>query len=144
MINCAGMNVQWLAQIFSSHSRTFNMPARESFSPWGEGFPGWHIECSAMARKYLGQPLDIHTGAVDHISIHHTNEIAQSEAAYGKPLSHFWLHGEFLVLGKPGKEVRMGKSLGNFATLNQIVEMGIDPLAYRYLCLIAHYRAKLY
>ncbi|KKU19385.1 MAG: Cysteine-tRNA ligase, partial [Candidatus Saccharibacteria bacterium GW2011_GWA2_46_10] len=61
-------------------------------SPWGEGFPGWHIECSAMARKYLGQPLDIHTGAVDHISIHHTNEIAQSEAAYGKPLSHFWLH----------------------------------------------------
>ncbi|OGL91001.1 cysteine--tRNA ligase [Candidatus Uhrbacteria bacterium RIFCSPLOWO2_12_FULL_46_10] len=113
-------------------------------SPWGEGFPGWHIECSAMARKYLGQPLDIHTGAVDHISIHHTNEIAQSEAAYGKPLSHFWLHGEFLVLGKPGKEVRMGKSLGNFATLNQIVEMGIDPLAYRYLCLTAHYRAKLY
>lgn len=113
-------------------------------SPWGEGFPGWHVECSAMARKYLGQPLDIHTGGVDHISIHHTNEIAQSEAAYGKPLSRFWLHGEFLVLGKPGKEVRMGKSLNNFVTLEQIKEAGIDPLAFRYLCLTAHYRAKLY
>lgn len=113
-------------------------------SPWGEGFPGWHIECSAMAKKYLGQPLDIHTGGVDHIPIHHTNEIAQSEAAYGKPLARFWLHGEFLVLGKPGKEVRMGKSLNNFMILNQIEEAGIDPLAFRYLCLTAHYRAKLY
>jgi len=113
-------------------------------SPWGDGFPGWHIECTAMSRKYLGQPFDIHTGGVDLIHPHHTNEIAQAEGAYGKSLARYWLHGEFMVLGKPGKEVRMGKSLNNLVTMDQLVKDGIDPLAFRYLCLTAHYRAKLY
>ncbi len=108
-------------------------------SPWGIGFPGWHIECSAMSTKYLGQPFDIHCGGVDHIPIHHTNEIAQSEAAYEKPMANFWLHGEFLVLG----EKRMGKSEGNFITLSVLEEKGYNPLAYRYFCFSAHYRSPL-
>jgi len=108
-------------------------------SPWGVGFPGWHIECSAMSTKYLGQPFDIHCGGVDHIKIHHTNEIAQSEAAYGKPMANYWLHGEFLVLG----EKRMGKSEGNFITLSVLEEKGYNPLAYRYFCFTAHYRSPL-
>ena len=108
-------------------------------SPWGDGFPGWHIECSAMSVKYLGQPFDIHTGGVDHITVHHSNEIAQSEAAFGKPLAHYWLHGEFLLIN----EGRMGKSEGNFITLTTIIDKGITPLAYRYLVLSSHYRSKL-
>ncbi|PMQ01111.1 MAG: cysteine--tRNA ligase [Dictyoglomus sp. NZ13-RE01] len=108
-------------------------------SPWGIGFPGWHIECSAMSTKYLGQPFDIHCGGVDHIAIHHTNEIAQSEAAYGKPMANYWLHGEFLIMG----EKRMGKSEGNFITLSDLEERGYNPLAYRYFCLTAHYRSPL-
>lgn len=108
-------------------------------SPWGVGFPGWHVECSAMSAKYLGQPFDIHTGGVDHINVHHTNEIAQSGGAYGKPLARFWLHGAFLLLG----EQRMGKSEGNLMTLSEIKEKGFDPLAYRYLVLTAHYRSEL-
>ncbi|MFH1246298.1 MAG: cysteine--tRNA ligase, partial [Candidatus Liptonbacteria bacterium] len=108
-------------------------------SPWGVGFPGWHIECSAISRKFLSQPFDIHTGGVDHIGTHHTNEIAQSEAAFGKPLSHIWMHGEHLQVDGG----RMGKSLGNFYTVKDIIERGIDPIAYRYLVLSAHYRSKL-
>jgi cysteinyl-tRNA synthetase len=108
-------------------------------SPWGIGFPGWHIECSAMSMAYLGPTLDIHCGGVDHIAIHHTNEIAQSEAASGKQYVRCWIHGEFLVLSA-GK---MSKSAGNFLTLDALRERGYDPLDYRYLCLGAHYRTQL-
>ena len=108
-------------------------------SPWRLGFPGWHIECSAISTKYLGQPFDIHTGGVDHIGTHHTNEIAQSEAAFGKPLARFWLHGEFLIIDKD----KMAKSEGNFITLDILKKRGINPLAFRYLTLTAHYRSKL-
>jgi cysteinyl-tRNA synthetase len=108
-------------------------------SPWGDGFPGWHIECSAMAMKYLGETLDIHTGGVDHISVHHTNEIAQSEAATGKIFSRFWMHNEFIVIGKD----KMAKSAGTFITLNNLIEKGQHPLAYRYFCLGTHYRQQL-
>lgn len=108
-------------------------------SPWGRGYPGWHIECSAMSMKYLGESFDIHTGAVDHIAIHHTNEIAQSEAATGKPFAKYWLHGEFLRVDGG----RMGKSLGNAYTLHDIEAKGYEPLALRYLFLTAHYRDSL-
>ena len=108
-------------------------------SPWGRGFPGWHIECSAMSEKLLGQPFDIHCGGVDHISVHHENEIAQSEAAYGKPLANYWLHGEFLLVDGG----RMGKSEGNAYTLDDLIKKGFDPLAYRFYCLGTHYRSKL-
>ena len=109
-------------------------------SVWGEGFPGWHIECSAMASKYLGDHFDIHCGGVDHISIHHSNEIAQSEAKTGKKWVNYWLHGEFLVLQKE----KMSKSLGNFLTINSLIENGYDPMHYRYLCFLAHYRSQLF
>jgi len=108
-------------------------------SPWGKGFPGWHTECVAMSAKLLGIPFDIHTGGIDHIPIHHTNEIAQSEAAFEKNLAHFWLHGEFLIL----KEGKMAKSKGNITILKDLIEKGINPIAYRYLCLTTHYRSKL-
>ncbi len=108
-------------------------------SPWGRGFPGWHLECSAMGHALLRQPFDIHCGGIDHIPIHHTNEIAQSEAAYGKPLAAFWLHGAFLTV--EGK--RMGKSEGNLVTVDEVIRRGSDPLAYRYLVLGAHYRSPL-
>lgn len=108
-------------------------------SPWGVGFPGWHIECSAMATKYLGQPFDIHCGGIDHVPVHHTNEIAQSEAAFGKPLANLWMHGEFLLIG----DDKMAKSGGNFITLQTIKEKGINPLAYRFFLLQAHYRKQL-
>jgi cysteinyl-tRNA synthetase len=109
-------------------------------SPWGVGFPGWHVECSAMATKYLGDQFDIHCGGVDHIPVHHTNEIAQSESALGqKPWVRYWLHGEFLILDK-GK---MSKSSGEFLTLQSLIDVGYDPLAYRYLALTAHYRRSL-
>ncbi|MCW1297006.1 MAG: cysteine--tRNA ligase [Candidatus Parvarchaeota archaeon] len=109
-------------------------------SPWGVGFPGWHIECTAMSMKYLGEHFDIHCGGIDHIPIHHTNEIAQAEAATGKKFVNYWLHGAFLVLG-PG--IKMAKSAGNFITLQTLIDNGYDPLAYRYLCLTAHYRSEL-
>jgi cysteinyl-tRNA synthetase len=109
-------------------------------SPWGLGFPGWHIECSAMSRKYLGQPFDIHTGGVDHLFPHHPNEIAQSETAFEAPLANYWLHGEHLLLHE-GK--RMGKSEGNIITLKTLVEKGFNPLSFRYLTLTTHYRSKL-
>jgi len=108
-------------------------------SPWGMGFPGWHIECSAMAVKYLGQPFDIHCGGIDHIPVHHTNEIAQSEAANGKKSANFWLHGEFLITGKE----KMAKSGENFLTIAAVKEKGINPLAYRYFLLQTHYRKQL-
>ena len=109
-------------------------------SPWGRGYPGWHIECSAMSMKYLGEQFDIHAGGIDHISIHHTNEIAQSEAATEKtPWVKYWLHNEFLVLDK-GK---MSKSDGGFLTLQNLVDKGFDPLDYRYFLLSGHYRSQL-
>lgn len=108
-------------------------------SPWGMGYPGWHIECSTMAREYLGDVFDIHTGGVDHIPIHHENEIAQSEALTGKPAVKYWMHGEFLLVDG-GK---MSKSLGNTYTIDTLVEKGYNPLAYRYFCLNGHYRNKL-
>jgi len=111
-------------------------------SPWGVGFPGWHIECSAMAIKYLGKQFDIHCGGVDHINIHHTNEIAQSEAATGKkPWVRYWLHNAFLnIVG--GK--KMAKSDENFLTLeNALIKKGINPLAYRFAALQTHYRKPM-
>jgi cysteinyl-tRNA synthetase len=109
-------------------------------SPWGVGFPGWHIECSAMSRKYLGQPFDIHTGGIDHITIHHQNEIAQSEAAFGKKLANYWLHSEFLNIG----DKRMGKSEGNLMTLTDLKKLNFHPLSFRLLCLGTHYRKKMF
>ena len=108
-------------------------------SPWGRGFPGWHIECSAMSRKYLGQPFDIHTGGIDHIPVHHQNEIAQSEAAYDVPLANYWLHNEHLNMGSE----KMAKSGEDFITLRTLKEKGIHPLAYRYYLLQTHYRSPL-
>lgn len=108
-------------------------------SPWGVGFPGWHIECSAMSLKYLPQPIDIHCGGMDHVHIHHTNEIAQVEAATGKKFVRYWVHGEWLVMDK-GK---MAKSAGGFVTLDTLKEKKIDPLAYRLFCFTAHYRSPL-
>lgn len=107
-------------------------------SPWGVGAPGWHIECSALSRKYLGQPFDIHTGGVDHIGVHHENEIAQSEAAYNKPQANIWLHIEFLQL----KQEKMSKSKGGFITIKDLIQKGYDPLAYRIFVLSAHYQSK--
>jgi cysteinyl-tRNA synthetase len=115
-------------------------------SPWGVGFPGWHVECSAMSMKYLGETLDIHTGGEDHIWVHHPNEIAQSEGATGKKFVRYWMHGAFLVVGDLSNgngERRMGKSEGNFVRLQTLIDRGYDPLAYRYACLMAHYRTKL-
>ncbi|MDR2177639.1 MAG: cysteine--tRNA ligase [Treponema sp.] len=109
-------------------------------SPWGRGYPGWHIECSAMSVKYLGEQFDIHAGGIDHVPIHHTNEIAQTEAATGKhPWVKFWLHNEFLVLDR-GK---MSKSSGGFITLRSLLDAGYDPLDYRYFLLGGHYRSQL-
>ena len=108
-------------------------------SPWGRGFPGWHIECSAMAQKYLGDYFDIHCGGEDHISVHHTNEIAQTEARCGTRLANFWMHGYFLL----SNDAKMAKSAGEFLRLKALVDRGYDPLAYRYLCLTAHYRGQM-
>jgi cysteinyl-tRNA synthetase len=108
-------------------------------SPWGRGFPGWHIECSAMAQRYLGDLFDIHCGGEDHIPVHHTNEIAQTEARCGTRLANYWLHGYFLLLN----DAKMAKSAGEFLRVQSLVDRGYDPLAYRYLCLTAHYRSQL-
>ncbi len=110
-------------------------------SPWGRGYPGWHIECSVMSMKYLGETLDIHTGGEDHIATHHENEIAQSEAATGKPCVNYWMHGRFLRW--KDEDRRMSKSSGEFLVVGDLVERGFDPLAYRYLCLTASYRVPL-
>lgn len=108
-------------------------------SPWGVGFPGWHLECSAMSKKYLGVPFDIHTGGEDHIAVHHENEIAQTMGADGVFEANFWLHNAYLLVDG-GK---MSKSLGNIYTLNQLAEKGIEPMALRLFFLGAHYRTKL-
>jgi len=107
-------------------------------APFGKGFPGWHIECSAMAMRYLGETIDIHTGGVDHIPVHHTNEIAQSECATGKPYARFWMHNAHILVDGE----KMSKSLGNTYRLIDIHERGIPPLAYRYWLLTAHYRTQ--
>ena len=108
-------------------------------SPWGVGYPGWHIECSGISGKYLGEYLDIHCGGVDNIFPHHTNEIAQSEAYFGHKWCNYWMHGEYLndATGK------MSKSKGEFLTVSLLEEKGYDPLAYRYFCLNSHYRNPL-
>jgi cysteinyl-tRNA synthetase len=108
-------------------------------SPWGVGFPGWHIECSAMSAKYLGKFFDIHCGGEDHITVHHTNEIAQTEACYGTRLANFWMHGYFLQLD----DEKMAKSSGDFLRLQVLIDHGYDPLAYRFFNMSAHYRTKL-
>lgn len=108
-------------------------------SPWGRGFPGWHIECSAMSAKYLEPWFDIHCGGEDHIAIHHSNEIAQNQACHGTRLANFWMHGYFLQIDS-GK---MSKSTGEFLRLQTLLDQNIDPLAYRYLCLTAHYRSQM-
>ena len=110
-------------------------------SPWGVGFPGWHLECSAMSMKFLGDQLDIHCGGTDHIDVHHTNEIAQSEAATGKPFFNFWMHGAFLII-QGGK--KMAKSEGNFLTLeNAFLKNDINPIVYRFASFLTHYRKPM-
>jgi len=108
-------------------------------SPWGVGFPGWHIECSAMSSKYLGAFFDIHCGGEDHIAVHHPNEIAQTQACHGTRLANFWMHGYFLQLDSE----KMAKSAGGFLRIQTLLDRGYDPLAYRFFCLGAHYRTKL-
>jgi cysteinyl-tRNA synthetase len=108
-------------------------------SPWGLGFPGWHIECSAMSMKYLGETFDIHTGGIDHIPIHHTNEIAQSESATGKKFVNYWLHGAFLTF----KGEKVSKSKGGLYTISELEKEGFNPMSFRYMCLTTHYRKAL-
>jgi len=108
-------------------------------SPWGEGFPGWHIECSAMSLKHLGERFDIHTGGIDNKFPHHEDEIAQSEGALGHQVVSVWMHGEFLTLG----DAKMAKSAGNIIRVSELPEKGFGPLGFRYLALTAHYRSKL-
>lgn len=108
-------------------------------SPWGLGYPGWHIECSAMSHHYLGKEFDMHCGGVDHVSIHHTNELAQSTAAHGCVSAHYWVHGEFLTLDN----TKMSKSSGDFLSIERLKEMGFSPMDYRYFCFSAHYRKQL-
>jgi cysteinyl-tRNA synthetase len=105
-------------------------------APWGKGFPGWHIECTAMSTQYLGKTFDVHTGGIDHIAIHHNNEIAQAEAANGKPYAHYWLHNEFITIDS----TKLSKSIGNELILRQLRDRGVLPLGYRYWLLTGHYR----
>ena len=107
-------------------------------SPWGKGFPGWHIECSAMALAYLGDTIDIHTGGIDHIPVHHTNEIAQSEAATGKRFANYWLHANFLLVNG----TKISKSLGNGFTLDDLREKGFSPRDFRMFVLQSQYRTE--
>ncbi len=108
-------------------------------SPWGVGFPGWHLECSAMSMKYLGEHFDIHSGGQEHIKVHHTNEIAQSEPIVGKPWVRYWVHWAWLML----KDGKMAKSSGSFFTVRGLIERGYDPMAFRYLLLQGHYRQPM-
>lgn len=108
-------------------------------SPWGVGFPGWHIECSAMAKKFLGTTIDVHTGGIDHVPVHHTNEIAQSECGNDAPLAHYWMHNEHVNFGNE----KMAKSGESFIRLKDLIVRGYHPLAYRYFTLLAHYRTKI-
>ena len=114
-------------------------------SPWGRGFPGWHLECSAMSVRYLGQRFDIHTGGIDLATVHHTNEVAQSECGFGvHPSVEYWMHNEFLNMQGPGDDdgEKMSKSKGNVKTLSDLIERGIDPIAFRYFFMQAHYRQQ--
>ena len=105
-------------------------------SPWGVGFPGWHIECTAMSTKYLGEKFDIHTGGEDHIPVHHTNEIAQAEGAFGHDLVKYWIHNAFITF----KGNKISKSSGGLWTIADLKKMGFEPLAFRYMVLSSHYR----
>ncbi len=126
--------VLWFKRVgkFENHSMHWD-------SPWGDGFPGWHIECSAMSMKYLGHTLDIHSGGIDHIPVHHENEIAQSECATGEQFVKIWFHNVFLLINGE----KMSKSLGNLLTIDDVKEKNIDPLALRYLFLQTHYRQNM-
>ena len=108
-------------------------------SPWGEGFPGWHIECSAMAHKYLGERFDIHTGGVDNVFPHHEDEIAQSEGAFGQRHVNYWVHGQHLL----ADGAKMAKSAGNVFLIEDLAARGFDPLAFRYLCMTVRYRHRM-
>jgi len=112
---------------------------QEWHSPWGLGFPGWHIECSAMSMKYLGRQFDIHTGGIDHVPIHHNNEIAQGESVTGKPVVRYWLHNAFIKI--EGRKI--SKSIGNTVYIRNIIDRGFSPLAYRYWLLQARYRTPV-
>ncbi len=124
----------WFKRVgrFANHTMHWN-------SPWGEGFPGWHIECSAMSMKYLGETIDIHSGGIDHVAVHHENEIAQSECATGKKFVRFWFHNEFLLV----EGQKMSKSLNNFYTLDELDKNKIESLALRFLFLQTHYRQQI-
>ncbi|HYD18230.1 MAG TPA: cysteine--tRNA ligase [Patescibacteria group bacterium] len=124
---------------FTLHGSKYPNQIMKWPSPWGEGFPGWHIECSAMATKYLGEYIDIHCGGIDHIPVHHTNEIAQSEGCFDHQWVNYWLHGEFLLLDND----KMSKSKDGFLTLQKVLDAGYTAMHYRYLCLTAHYRGQL-
>lgn len=125
---------------FTEEGSKFKNHVMKWESPWGTGWPGWHIECSAMSIKYLGEQIDIHCGGIDHVPVHHTNEIAQSECATGKsPWVKYWLHSEFLIMDKE----KMAKSSGDFIRLQTLIDKGFDPMHYRYFCLNAHYRKKI-
>jgi len=115
-------------------------------SPWGQGFPGWHIECSAMSMKYLGATFDLHCGGIDHIPVHHENEIAQAEACTGQPFVRYWLHGEFMNLNNAKiskRDLITTEDRGRFLTVWHLAEEGYNPLAFRYLMLGTHYRSPL-
>lgn len=125
---------------FENHSLRWKSPRLfDSAQGKGEGFPGWHIECSAMSMKYLGLSFDIHTGGVDHIAVHHTNEIAQSEAATGKPFVKYWVHHAFLLV----ENQKMSKSIGNIYRIPDLIAKKFSPLAFRYLTLSTHYRSEM-
>ncbi len=124
----------WFKRVgrFANHTMHWN-------SPWGDGFPGWHIECSAMSMKYLGETFDIHTGGIDHLGVHHPAEIAQSECATGRPFVRYWIHRVFILIDGE----KMSKSKANFFTLDDLAKRGYEPLSLRYLFLTAHYREPL-
>lgn len=117
----------------------FENQAMKWDSPWGIGYPGWHIECSVISLKNLGEQMDIHCGGVDHIPVHHTNEIAQTESYTGKDWVKYWWHGEFLI----DNDGKMSKSSGEFLTLSLLIKKGYNPLTYRYFVLNSHYRKQL-
>jgi cysteinyl-tRNA synthetase len=126
--------VLWFKRVGNHKDHTMHWP-----SPWGDGFPGWHIECSAMSMEYLGETIDIHTGGIDHIPVHHENEIAQSECATGKDFVHYWVHHDFLLVDGE----KMSKSKNNFYTIDDIVSHSINPLAARILFMQTNYRKSL-
>jgi cysteinyl-tRNA synthetase len=126
--------VLWFKRVGRFADHTMHWP-----SPWGEGFPGWHLECSVMSMKYLGETIDIHTGGVDHIPVHHENEIAQSEAVTGKEFVRYWMHYEFLQIDGQ----KMSKSLGNFYTKDDFEKKGIELMSFRLLLLQTHYRQQM-